>query len=67
MASKLLDVRFSSALKASLPICIIFFAAIAFTILLPELILWLLHQVFPRVRRLLQVPVRTRIHLSVAA
>ena len=32
MASKFLDVKFSTALKASLPIYIIFFAAIAFTI-----------------------------------
>ena len=47
MASKFLDVRFSSALKASLPIYIIFFAAIAFTIFLPEVILWLPRHVFP--------------------
>jgi C4-dicarboxylate transporter DctM subunit len=46
MASKLLDVRFSSALKASLPIYIIFFAAIAFTIFLPEVVLWLPRHVF---------------------
>jgi TRAP-type C4-dicarboxylate transport system permease large subunit len=47
MASKFLDVRFSSALKASLPIYVIFFAAIAFTIFLPEVILWLPRHVFP--------------------
>ena len=47
MASKFLDVKFSSALKASLPIYIIFFAAIAFTIFLPEVILWLPRHVFP--------------------
>ena len=47
MASKFLDVRFSSALKASLPIYIIFFAAIAFTIFVPEVVLWLPKHVFP--------------------
>jgi C4-dicarboxylate transporter, DctM subunit len=47
MASKFLDVRFSSALKASLPIYVIFFAAIAFTIFLPEVVLWLPRHVFP--------------------
>ena len=36
MASKFLDVRFSGALEASLPIYVIFFATIAFTIFLPE-------------------------------
>jgi C4-dicarboxylate transporter, DctM subunit len=47
MASKFLDVKFSTALKASLPIYIIFFAAIAFTIFLPEIVLWLPRHAFP--------------------
>ena len=47
MASKFLDVRFSSALRASLPIYLIFFAAIAFTIFLPEIVLWLPRHAFP--------------------
>src|SRR5882762_10485970 len=47
MASKFLDVRFSAALKASLPIYVIFFAAIAFTIFVPEAVLWLPKHVFP--------------------
>ena len=47
MASKFLDVKFSTALRASLPIYIIFFAAIAFTIFLPEIVLWLPRHVFP--------------------
>jgi C4-dicarboxylate transporter, DctM subunit len=47
MASKFLNVRFSWALKASLPIYLIFFAAIAFTIFLPEIVLWLPRHVFP--------------------
>jgi C4-dicarboxylate transporter, DctM subunit len=47
MASKFLDVRFSGALRASLPIYIIFLAAIAFTIFLPEVVLWLPKHAFP--------------------
>jgi tripartite ATP-independent transporter DctM subunit len=47
MASKFLDVRFSSALRASLPIYLIFFAAIAFTIFLPDVVLWLPKHAFP--------------------
>lgn len=47
MASKFLDVRFSAALKASLPIYVIFFAAIALTIFLPDVVLWLPRHAFP--------------------
>jgi tripartite ATP-independent transporter DctM subunit len=47
MASKFLGVRFSAALRASLPIYVIFFAAIAFTIFLPEIVLWLPRHAFP--------------------
>jgi tripartite ATP-independent transporter DctM subunit len=47
MASKFLDVKFSAALRASLPIYVIFFAAIAFTIFLPEAVLWLPRHAFP--------------------
>ena len=47
MASKFLDVRFSGALRASLPIYLIFFAAIAFTIFVPEAVLWLPRHAFP--------------------
>ncbi len=47
MASKFVGVRFSSALRASLPIYLIFFATIAFTIFLPNAILWLPKMVFP--------------------
>jgi TRAP-type C4-dicarboxylate transport system permease large subunit len=47
MASKFLDVRFSLALRASLPIYVIFFATIAFTIFAPEVVLWLPKHVFP--------------------
>jgi len=47
MASKFTDVRFASALRASLPIYVIFFITIAFTIFFPEIVLWLPKQVFP--------------------
>jgi C4-dicarboxylate transporter, DctM subunit len=47
MASKFIGVKFTAALKASLPIYIIFFAAIAFTIFFPSVILWLPKMVFP--------------------
>jgi len=41
MSSKFVGVRFSEALRASLAIYIVFFATIAFTIFLPDVILWL--------------------------
>jgi C4-dicarboxylate transporter DctM subunit len=47
MASKFLNVRFSSALRASLPIYLIFFGTIAFTIFVPDAILFLPKLVFP--------------------
>jgi tripartite ATP-independent transporter DctM subunit len=47
MASKFIGVRFSAALKSSLPIYIIFFITIAFTIFYPEAVLWLPKHVFP--------------------
>ena len=47
MASKFTNVRFSTALGASLPIYVIFFITIAFTIYLPDVVLWLPKQVFP--------------------
>ena len=47
MASKFVGVSFGSALKASLPIYVIFFATIAFAIFFPEVILWLPKQVLP--------------------
>ena len=47
MASKFIGVRFSLALKASLPIYIIFFVTIAFTIFFPNAILFLPKLIFP--------------------
>jgi C4-dicarboxylate transporter DctM subunit len=47
MASKFVGVRFSSALRASLPIYVIFFATIAFTIFVPDAILFLPKLLFP--------------------
>ena len=47
MASKFIGVRFSKAMFASLPIYIIFFTAIAFSIFLPEVVLWLPKHLLP--------------------
>jgi TRAP-type C4-dicarboxylate transport system permease large subunit len=47
MASKFIGVRFSTSLRAALPIYLIFFAAIAFTIFFPSVVLWLPKLVFP--------------------
>ena len=47
MASKFVGVRFARAMFASLPIYIVFFAAIAFCIFFPEIVLWLPRQLLP--------------------
>lgn len=47
MASKFVGVRFSTALRASLPIYLVFFATIAFTIFVPGAILYLPKTLFP--------------------
>jgi C4-dicarboxylate transporter DctM subunit len=48
MASKFIDVRFGRAMIASLPIYVIFFAAIAFSIFFPEVVLWLPKHLLPQ-------------------
>jgi tripartite ATP-independent transporter DctM subunit len=48
MASKFVGVKFSQAMLASLPIYVVFFVAIAFTIFLPEVVLWLPKQLLPQ-------------------
>jgi len=47
MASKFVGVRFSKALRAALPIYVVFFATIAFAIYFPKVILWLPKHVIP--------------------
>jgi TRAP-type C4-dicarboxylate transport system permease large subunit len=47
MASKFVGVRFSHALRAALPIYVVFFVTIAFTIFFPNVVLWLPKQVIP--------------------
>jgi len=47
MASKFIEVKFSKAMFASLPIYIVFFAAIAFCIFFPEVVLWLPKHLLP--------------------
>jgi tripartite ATP-independent transporter DctM subunit len=48
MASKFIDVRFGRAMVASFPIYIIFFAAIAFCIFFPDIVLWLPKHLLPQ-------------------
>jgi tripartite ATP-independent transporter DctM subunit len=47
MASKFVGVRFSQALRAALPIYVVFFGTIAFAIYFPKVVLWLPKQVIP--------------------
>jgi TRAP-type C4-dicarboxylate transport system permease large subunit len=47
MASKFCNVRFSKALVRSLPLYVVFFAAILFTIFFPEIVLWLPKMLLP--------------------
>jgi tripartite ATP-independent transporter DctM subunit len=47
MASKFCNVRFSTAMYASLPLYLVFFATIAFCIFFPDVVLWLPKQVLP--------------------
>ena len=47
MASKFVGVRFSKALRAALPIYVVFLATIVFTIYFPYVVLWLPKQVIP--------------------
>jgi len=48
MAAKFVDIKFSRAMVASLPIYIVFFATIAFTIFFPEVVLWLPKKLLPQ-------------------
>jgi C4-dicarboxylate transporter DctM subunit len=47
MASKFVGVRFSKALRAALPIYVVFLVTIAFAIYFPKAVLWLPKQVIP--------------------
>ena len=47
MASKFIGVRFSQALRAALPIYVVFLVTIAFAIYFPKVVLWLPKQVIP--------------------
>ncbi|MEP7070455.1 MAG: TRAP transporter large permease subunit, partial [Usitatibacter sp.] len=47
MASKFIGVRFGQAMIASLPIYVVFLAAIAFCIFFPEVVLWLPKHLLP--------------------
>jgi TRAP-type C4-dicarboxylate transport system permease large subunit len=47
MASKFVGVRFSQALRAALPIYVVFLATITFMIFFPSVVLWLPKYVLP--------------------
>src|SRR6266853_1153658 len=47
MAAKFINVRFSVALVRSLPLYVVFFAAIAFCIFFPDVVLWIPKHVLP--------------------
>jgi TRAP-type C4-dicarboxylate transport system permease large subunit len=47
MASKFVGVRFSKALRAALPIYVVFLITISFAIYFPRVVLWLPKQVIP--------------------
>ena len=48
MASKFVGVSFGRAMLASLPIYVVFFAAIALCIFFPEVVLWLPKHLLPQ-------------------
>jgi C4-dicarboxylate transporter DctM subunit len=48
MAAKFCDVKFTTAMYASLPLYLVFFATIAFCIFFPDVVLWLPKQVLPQ-------------------
>ena len=48
MASKFVGIKFSKAMLASLPIYVVFFAAIAFCIFFPDVVLWLPKTLLPQ-------------------
>ena len=63
VASKFIGVRFSAAMYASLPIYVVFFFTIAFTVFFPEVVLYLPKLLLPEFGRLLQEPDGRRLHL----
>jgi len=54
MSAKFVGIKFYKAMLASLPIYVIFFAAIGFTIFFPEVVLWLPRKLLPQSGRLLR-------------
>ena len=67
MASKFVGVRFSRAMLASLPIYIVFFAAIAFCIFFPEVVLVAAENTVAAVSRLFPKPEWQRLYLPLDA
>ncbi len=56
MASKFVGVRFAAALRASLPIYVVFFVTISFTIFFPDAVLWLPKHFIPQSVGCFRVP-----------
>ena len=48
MAAKFCEVKFTTAMYASLPLYLVFFVTIAFCIFFPDVVLWLPKQVLPQ-------------------
>ena len=65
MASKFVGIKFSRAMVASLPIYVVFFAAIAFRIFFPDIVLWLPKTAAAAIGRLFSQSERRRLYLSV--
>ncbi len=63
VASKYVGVGFGRALLRSLPLYVVFFLTIAFTVLFPKVVLWLPKHALSRVGRLLQEPDRRGLYL----
>ncbi|MGA9195298.1 MAG: hypothetical protein WB037_09430, partial [Pseudolabrys sp.] len=66
-ASKFVGVRFSQALRAALPIYVVFFATIAFCIFFPEVVLWIPKHVLPASVGCFQNPKRDRTYLPLGS
>ena len=67
MASKFVGIKFSKAMLASLPIYVVFFAAIAFCIFFPDVVLWLPKHAAAAIGRLLPESEWRRLYLPLDA
>jgi hypothetical protein len=61
MASKFVGISFAKALRAALPIYVVFLVTICFTIYFPKVVLWLPKQVIPESVGCFKAPVEAGI------